>query len=120
MGVINLTIDGLTLKTTHLEVSESKGIAISNSIFLGNGTLNENGKSALTCNNSRITVINCHFEENTGFNGGAISIEVTNLDLINCTFFRNIANIYGGAILCNVKQYNSERLAGRGFNRNSC
>ena len=28
MGVINLTIDGLTLKTTHLEVSESKGISI--------------------------------------------------------------------------------------------
>ena len=95
MGVINLTIDGLTLKTTHLEVSESKGISIYNSIFLGNGTLTI---SVLTCNNSTITVINCHFEENTGLNGGAISIEVTNLDLINCTFIRNIAIFYGGAI----------------------
>ena len=95
MGVINLTIDGLTLKTTHLEVSESKGLSIYNSIFLGNGTLTI---SVLTCNNSTITVINCHFEENTGLNGGAISIEVTNLDLINCTFFRNIAIFYGGAI----------------------
>ena len=98
MGVINLTIDGLTLKTTPLEVSESKGIAISNSTFLGNGTLNGNSASALTCNNSTVTVINCHFEENTESNGGgAISIEVTNLDLINCTFIRNMAYV-GGAI----------------------
>ena len=98
MGVINLTIDGLTLKTTYLEVSESKGIVISNSTFLGNGTLNENGTSALTCNISTVTVINCHFEENTADFGGAIRIDVTNLDLINCTFIRNMAHYRGGAI----------------------
>ena len=86
MGVINLTIDGLTLKTTHVEVSESTGIVISNSTFLGNRTLNT---SPLTCSNSNITVINSHFKENTGDYGGAISIRVTNLDLINCTFIRN-------------------------------
>ena len=84
-GVINLTIDGLTLKTTHLVVLESKGIAISDSIFLGNRTLTGNGikLSALTCNNSTVTVINCHFLGNTGYFGGAISIEVSNLDIIN-------------------------------------
>ena len=102
MGVINLTIDGLTLKTTHLEVSESKGIAISNSIFLGNGTLNENSTSTLNCSNSNIKVINSHFEENTGRKGGAISIRVTNLDLINCTFIRNMAHYGGGAIYANT------------------
>ena len=98
MGDINLTIDGLTLKTTHLEVSESTGIVISNSTFLGNGTLTENSTSALTCSNSNITIINSHFEENTGYYGGAINIEVTNLDLINCTFIRNMAHYGGGAI----------------------
>ena len=95
IGVINLTIDGLTLKTAHFEVSESTGIVISNSTFLGNGTLST---SALTCSNSNITVINSHFEGNIGYYGGAIRIRVTNLDLINCTFIRNIAHYRGGAI----------------------
>ena len=98
MGVINLTIDGLTLEKNHLQVFKSKGIMISNSTFLGNGTLTENSTSTLICINSNITVINCHFEENTGFHGGAIRIEVTNLDLINCTFIRNMAHYRGGAI----------------------
>ena len=98
MGVINLTIDGLTLEKNHLEVFKSKGIMISNSTFLGNGTLTEHSQSTLICSNSDITVMNSHFEENTGFYGGAIRIEVTNLDLINCTFIRNMARYRGGAI----------------------
>ena len=92
MGVKNMTIDELIFKTTNLEVFKSKGIVISNSTFLGNG------KSALTCSNSSIKIINGLFERNTGNNGGAISIEVTNLDLINCIFFRNMAYDLGGAI----------------------
>ena len=98
MGVINLTFDGLTLKTTYLEVLESKSIMISNTTILGNGSNTYHDQSTLICFNSSITVINCHFEENTGFNGGAISIRVTNLDLINCTFIRNMARYGGGAI----------------------
>ena len=98
MRVINFTIDGLTLKTTHFKVSESTGIVISNSTFLGNGTLTENSTSALTCCNSNITVINSHFKGNTGYYGGAININVTNLFLINSTFIRNMAHYGGGAI----------------------
>ena len=99
VGVINLTIDGLTLKTTHFEVSESTGIVISDSTFLGNGNLTENSRSTLICINSDITVINCHFEGNTAhYNGGAINIEVSNLDIINSTFNRNMAYHSGGAI----------------------
>ena len=97
IGVINLTIEGLILKATYLEVLESKDILISNSIFLGNGTLTEHNTNTLICINSSITVINCHFEENTRFNGGAISIRATNMDLINSTFIRNMA-YEGGAI----------------------
>ena len=97
-GVINMTIDGLTLKATNLEVFKSKGIMIFNSTFLGNGTLSEYSTGALTSNDSNITVIHCHFEENTGNSGGAISIEFTNLDLISSTFFRNMAYDLGGAI----------------------
>ena len=41
MGVLNLTIDGLTLKITYLEVFKSQGSVISNSTFLGNGTPTE-------------------------------------------------------------------------------
>ena len=99
LRVINLTIDGLTLKTAYLEVSESNGIVISNSTFLGNGTRTEHNVSALTCSNSSITVINCHFKGNTGDNGSAINVEIgSHLDLINSTFIRNIANGNGGAI----------------------
>ena len=98
MGVINLTIDGLTLKTAYLEVLESNDIVISNSRFLGNGTQTEHNASTLSCSNSSITVINCYFEGNTGDYGGAISVEIgSHLDLINSTFIRNIAN-GGGAI----------------------
>ena len=99
MGVINLTIDGLTLKTAYLKVLESNGIVISNSRFLGNGTPTEHNVSALTCSNSSITVINCYFEGNTRDYGGAISVEIgSHLDLIDSTFIRNIANGNGGAI----------------------
>ena len=100
MGVIHLTIDGLTLKTTYIEVSESKGIVISNSIFLGNVTLSEYqyDTSVISCSNSNITIMNCLFEGNTGRKGGAISIYATSIDLINSTFFRNVARYGGGAI----------------------
>ena len=100
MGVINLTIDGLTLKTTsYLEVFKSQGIVISNSTFLGNGTPTEHNVSPLTCSNSSIKVINCHFKGNTGDNGGAISVEIgSHLDLINSTLIRNIANGNGAII----------------------
>ena len=98
IGVINLTMEGLILKATYLDVLESKDILISNSIFLGNGTLTEHSTSALTCSNSNITIINCHFENNTGNYGGAISIEFTNFFLINSTFIRNMAHYDGGAI----------------------
>ena len=101
MGVINLTIDGLTLKTTNLEVIKSKDIMISNSTFLGNASLTNYSRSALACINSTIRVINCHFEENTGKKGGAISIDSTNLDLVNSTFIRNKAHREGGAIYAN-------------------
>ena len=98
MGVINLTIDGLTLKTIYLEVFKSQGIVISNSTFLGNGTLSKYHASGVKCSNSSITIMNCHFKGNIGYVGGAISIYVTNMDLINSTFIRNMAHYGGGAI----------------------
>ena len=98
MEVINLTIDGLTLKTTYLEVFESKGIVISNSRLLGNGTQITTENNALICSNSNIMIINCHFEGNSGHDGGAINIEYTTLDLINSSFFSNMAYNFGGAI----------------------
>ena len=116
VGVINLTIDGLTLKTTYLEVFESQGIVISNSTFVGNGTLTKKSTSALTCSNSNITVINSHFKGNIGSNGGAMRIEVTNLDIINSTFFKNMAYFYGGAIYAKTSSITVRRTLMQNFN----
>ena len=90
-GVINLTIDGLTLKTTNLQVVRSESL-ISNSIFL------DNIAGALNCRDSSITVKNCHFEGNKGKYGGAIYIDATKLSIIDTMFIKNEANFSGGAI----------------------
>ena len=93
-GVINLTIDGLTLKTTNLRIVSSEGILFSDSVFL------DNIGSALDCRNStNITVKNCHFEGNKGKYGGAIHAELLNtLEIIDSTFIKNEAHYDGGAI----------------------
>ena len=93
-GVINLTIDGLTLKTTNLQIVSSEGILFSNSVFL------DNIVSALDCRNStNITVQNCHFKGNKGKYGGAIHAELLNtLEIIDSTFIKNEAHYDGGAI----------------------
>ena len=92
-GVINLTFDGLTLKTANLQVVRSKGVLLSDSIIL------DNSVSALNCSNSTITVNNSHFEGNKGDYGGAIRVELlTKLEIIDSTFINNEAYYDGGAI----------------------
>ena len=92
-GVINLTFDGLTLKTANLQVVRSKGVLLSDSIIL------DNDVSALNCSNSTITVNNSHFEGNKGDYGGAIHVELlTKLEIIDSTFINNEAHYDGGAI----------------------
>ena len=83
---INLNINGLTLKTTPMNVFSSKNIVIANSNFLG---------SSLRCDNSNITVVNCYFKGIRS--GGAISIVSGDLALINSNFITNSA-FAGGAI----------------------
>ena len=93
-GVINLTIDGLTLNTTNLQVVSGEGILFSDSIFL------DNIGSALDCRNStNITVQNCHLKGNKGEYGGAIHVELLHtLEIIDSTFIKNEAHYDGGAI----------------------
>ena len=84
--VVNFTIVGLIL-TENLQVVNSTGIVISNSIF-------QDIAGALYIRNSNITVIKCHFEGNSG---SAINIGITNLEIIDSTFINNEAQ-NGGAI----------------------
>ena len=94
IGVINLTIDELTLKIVVLEMVRSEEILISNSNFLGHRDI----LNTMYSRNSELTVTNCHFEGNKGEFGGAISIEITNLTIIDSTFTKNEALSDGGAI----------------------
>ena len=92
-GVVNLTINGLTLKKINLQFVRSESILLSDSIFL------DNLVSALNCINSTLTVNSCHFEGNKGDYGGAIFVEsLTNLEIIDSTFINNEAVYTGGAI----------------------
>ena len=80
---INLKINGLTLKTTSMNLFSCKNIVIANSIFLG---------SSLRCKNSSVTVVNCYFKGSLTQN--AISASYTKLNLINSNFIGNA----GGAV----------------------
>lgn len=81
-------------------------LSISDSLFRGNrasdsSSLNylSNGGSVLLSNQSRLTITNCSFEENSGQNGGALFVVASQFNMLNCTLGRNIASEgNGGAI----------------------
>ena len=83
--VNNLTIDGLTLKTTIIRVLRSKNILIKNSTFLG---------SSLSCNYSLIYCLII----GKSMRGGAINAAHTDLTIINSNFIGNYAFSGGGSI----------------------
>ena len=110
-NVSNLHIEALTMilcRKDHcnkiepgMYFSDSDQIMISNiiSITYGvNGTGTPFGARSILSHHSNLTVRNCHFEGNSGRNGGAIKgVEKSNITVIGSTFTRNRA-VQGGAI----------------------
>jgi hypothetical protein len=59
----------------------------------------DGGGLLITDSSSKLTITTTTFENNIGFNGGAISITDGSLSIIDCTFRSNKAGYWGGAIL---------------------
>lgn len=62
-------------------------------------SFNQDGGGLLVTDSDKITITNATFEDNMGFNGGAISISQGSLTLVQCTFVKNKAGYWGGAVL---------------------
>jgi predicted outer membrane repeat protein len=61
--------------------------------------LNQDGGGLLvTASPLRMTITDTTFEQNSGFNGGAVSVTGGSLSLIRCTFLQNRAGYWGGAV----------------------
>lgn len=105
--VSNLTINGLTIE--HLFSSNSQefsafifyystGIQIFNSKFQGSGKLTETGIRAVYSDRSVVIIVNCLFDGNKGYNGGALYASRSNITLTGNIFTQNKARSHGGAI----------------------
>jgi predicted outer membrane repeat protein len=83
-----------------------------------NCNFEKNISSVAAISNERTTVIlnNCNFTENSGFDGGAMYNDLSNVTMTNCRFYKNSSrrsstgNNGGGAIYsvfhCNINIYN--------------
>lgn len=109
-NVTNLLIEGLTFthhsshnlskNSSALEVHQSVRIVLRNSVFQGDGNFTGGVYYARAINSlySSLHIENCHFEGNTGSDGGAIFALVTDLSLVDSTFVANKVHNNGGAI----------------------
>jgi hypothetical protein len=59
----------------------------------------DGGGLLVTDSSNKLTITTTTFEENMGFNGGAISITGGSLSIIDCIFKSNKAGYWGGAVL---------------------
>ena len=118
----NIRIEGLTFvlcqhhckERSALLLMNSEQIIISNSTFRGNGMAK--ARSAYLTN-SNVTVINCCFEGNRGFNGGALEAwSNSTIHISWSTFVGNNATSLGGAI--NLHDSGAVISYGNTFSRN--
>ena len=88
------TIDGGG-KMRIFQVTNNAVVTLKNITF-ENGKTGENGCGGAVLNDGakNITVINCTFNKNSAYDGGAIY----HVYAINCTFINNTASRYGGAM----------------------
>ena len=101
-----VTLTNITLK--NATIINYGSIAAENTVFCdGEGIGFSDGSSyggaicSLTGDdNSKITLIDCRFENNLATRGGAIYMSCGYLEIIRSTFAGNYAYSYGGAIAC--------------------
>ena len=105
--VTNFTITGLNFSVHSQSLSQdysrlafitSTGVVIANSSFLGNGDAQGNFSRAIYSSRSRIDIVDCRFEGNTGDNGGAIKAQGSLISIYRSVFKSNHAVSSGGAI----------------------
>eukprot|EP00210_Caulerpa_lentillifera_P006613 g6318.t1 len=100
-------------------------LSLSDSYFYGNRVNRSSsdmyltvGGSVIASNQSTVTVVNTTFEENSGYNGGALNIINSQMNLENCIFRRNNASGGpGGAI--RIIEGSSVDLKGTEFSNNT-
>lgn len=111
---LNIIGDGqegtIIIKCIHYNrwlYSENKFIRTLNNLIIKNCSVfnhhlifrQDGGALSIDDSGSEITLTSVIFENNIGFNGGAISIKGGLLKIVNCTFRNNIAGYWGGAIV---------------------
>ena len=103
----NLTIDGQGHKidANHLmrifQVTDDATVTFKNMTLTNGWTQNYGYGGAIWGNGGNVIAINCTFENNSAYSGGALK----DATAINCTFINNNASDYGGAI----HYYNNEK-----------
>lgn len=104
----NLTIQYITFmlytadNLSAISFFESNNISFFNLIFQGTSDLAETLVRAAYCNHSEVVIVNCLFEGNTGYYGGAVFASGgSNITLVGVAFNENKAKHSGGAIFVN-------------------
>lgn len=106
-NLTNMTIQGLSFRLNDykqktgsaLEIYDSSGIFITDSIFQGSGDLRKGKVQAIFIFGTIMKILSCLFEENTGNFGGAIyASDESEITIINSTFLNNKALFSGGAL----------------------
>ena len=98
-NVMNLQIEGITFHVLNSKRNLTPFLTIINSrdVLLYNLTFQ--GGKAVHYRNSNVSIVRCLFKENTGYNGGAVSVtEDSNVTIDGNIFIDNEAMGFGGAI----------------------
>ena len=70
--------------------------------FTVSGAENGYTRGALIVNDGEVDVVNCHFENNTAYAGGALGASGATVNIDHCTFTNNYGGAGGGAIAANA------------------
>ena len=106
-SINNLLVEGITFVLckyqcsfqSALEILTSGQVTISQNEFIGNANGTLSVVRSIYSERSNITVLNCHFEQNTGVTGGAMAAwNKTNITIAGSRFDGNRAKNAGGAI----------------------
>ena len=88
-------VDGVSLQIDHCNFSNNSAgslFALSSSVYSTNSVFSQNTEGALFIKeSSEATFYNCTFADNSAFEGGALYVFKSNIQLITCTFSGNSA-----------------------------
>ena len=115
--VANSRLSLANVTICNLNILNQGDLIASNSIFANSSALSNSQKStscggAIYCARSSYNVYltNCSFVNNRAACGGAIYLNGGILEASDCSFIKNTASVYGGAIAWESNYFNGNRI----------